>query len=123
MGRFGIAGGIDSMTEQVKERTGVFGMKTKERYFRWRGTYPIEKTTPARALAERNIDENKLDLVGGKGRKHRFCFIDSSAQMNRKISRLQLLGNRRWRRFYRLNDQCEGLWHPKITLVIASRGE
>jgi hypothetical protein len=88
MGRFGIAGGIDSMTEQVKKRTGVFGMKTKDGYFRWSGTYSIEKTAPACALAERNIDEYKLDLVGGKSRKHPFCFVDGSAQMYRKISRL-----------------------------------
>ena len=71
MGRSGIAGGIDSMTEQVKKRTGVFGMKTKDCYFRPRGMHPIEKTAPAHALAERNIDEYKLDLSAGKAENTR----------------------------------------------------
>ena len=67
------------MTEQVTKRTGVFGMITNDCYFRWRSTYPIEKAAPTRALAKRNVDEYKLYLVGGKSRKHPFCFIDSSA--------------------------------------------
>ena len=107
------------MAEQVKKWTGVFGMKTEDRYFRCRSAYSIEKAGPARALAKRNIDEYELDLVGRKSRKHPFGFIDSSTQMNRKITRVQLLGNWRRRRFDGLNDQCERLWHPKITLVIA----
>src|SRR5262245_16116732 len=92
-------------------------------YFRGRGTYSIEKTAPTRSLAKRNVNEYKLYLIRGKSRKHPFCVIDGSAQMNRKIARLQLLRNRRWRRFDRLNDECERLWHAAITLVIGSWGE
>src|SRR5262245_43943739 len=92
-------------------------------YFRGRGTYSLEKTAPTRSLAKRDVDEYKLYLIRGKSRKHPLCVIDSAAQVNRKIACLQLLRNRRRRRFHRLNDECERLWHPAITLVIESWGE
>jgi hypothetical protein len=41
-------------------------------------------------MAKGNVHEDKLDLIRWKSRKDPLCLIDGSAQMNRKITRLQL---------------------------------
>jgi hypothetical protein len=45
-------------------------------------------------VAKDNIREYEFDLIGGKSGKDSFGFVDSAAQMNGKIERLQLLNNR-----------------------------
>ena len=67
------------MTKQATKRAGVFGMVGNDGYFRWRPTYPMEKAAPTGALAKGEIREYKLYLIGGKSRKHTFCFIYRSA--------------------------------------------
>src|SRR3990170_3099105 len=77
---------------------------------------PLLESPPRISATNGNVGENKLDLLYRKSRINPFCLGQTAAHVNRKIPRLQQLGNRRERGVERMDDKNDRLGHSALFL-------